>query len=98
MRELYCVVCGTVSRSFTCFGDLRFDLVWSNCEGVVRPNVTLCGLRGGRLQELTNCVRVLCVYIMAEFCVSVESVPLCYTVRRAKLPSQVAYCSEDLRC
>ena len=29
---------------YLCFGDLPFDLVWSNCECVIRPEVTWCGV------------------------------------------------------
>ena len=39
-----CDVCRTVSQLIILvFGDMRFDLVWSNCELMIRPEVTQCG-------------------------------------------------------
>ena len=38
------LVCRTVSKIFySCFVDLRLDVVWNHCECVARPQVTQCG-------------------------------------------------------
>ena len=47
-------VCRTVSQLFGCVLDLSFDLVWSNCECVIRPEVTLCGRGDAKMHELIN--------------------------------------------
>ena len=52
-----CSVCTTVSQRLICvLGDLRLGQVWSNRDGVLntRPEVTLCGSRDAKIQELTN--------------------------------------------
>ena len=38
-----CLRCRTVC--LRCFGDLCFELLWNNCERVIRPEMTLCGWR-----------------------------------------------------
>ena len=36
------------------FGDLNFDLVWSNCDCVIHPEVTLCSWGDVKIQELST--------------------------------------------
>lgn len=49
---VYCAECRTVSQCFICFGELRVDLVRSNCKCVVHPELTLCGCRDVKIQGL----------------------------------------------
>ena len=53
---ILCCVKNFESAFYFCFGDLLFDQVWSNCECVIHPEVTLCGWRDAKNPRTTNFV------------------------------------------